>query len=73
MRRGARVSFRRPFTSNSVFASILPPGRAGWGAPKLTLSPGAGNPRYATERKGANREIELPRNFRAAFFIFKEM
>jgi len=44
-----RVSFRRPFTPNSFFASMLPRmGRAG--APKLTLSPGTGNPRCATGR-----------------------
>jgi len=42
-----RVSFRRPFTPNSFFAYMLP--LTDWvGAPKLTLSPGAGNPRCAT-------------------------
>jgi len=44
---GARVSFWRPVTTNTLFASTLP--RTGWvGAPKLTLSPGAGNPRCTT-------------------------
>jgi len=42
---GARVSFRHPFTLNSLFASML--SEKGWlGARKLTLSPGAGNHRY---------------------------
>jgi len=42
-----RVRFRRPFIPNSFFASMLP--WTGWvGAPKLSFSPGLGNPRYAT-------------------------
>jgi len=37
-----------PFTPNSFFASMLP--QKGWvGASKLTLSPSAENPRYATD------------------------
>jgi len=45
---GTQVSFRRPFTLNSPFLSKLP--RTDWvGVPKLNLSPGAGNPRYATD------------------------
>jgi len=41
----AQVNFRHPFAPNSLFAFMLP--RTGWvGAPKPTLSPGAGNPRY---------------------------
>jgi len=48
---GARVSFRPPFTPNSLFASMLP--RTVWvGAPKLTLFPDTGNPRYATPLPG---------------------
>ena len=44
---GPHLSFRRPFTPNSFFGSMLP--RPDWvGVPKLTLSQGAGNPRYAT-------------------------
>jgi len=46
----ARLSCRRPFTPNSFFASVLP--RTDWvGAPKLTLSPRAGNLRYATAQE----------------------
>jgi len=42
------VSFQRPFIPNSFFASMLP--WTGWvRAPKLSLPPGAGNPRYATD------------------------
>ena len=43
----ARVRFRRPLTPNSFFSSMLQ--GTGWvGTPKLTLSPGAWNRRYAT-------------------------
>jgi len=45
---GALLSFRRPFIPNLFFAFVLP--RTDWvGAPKLALSPGAGNLRYATD------------------------
>ena len=43
---GARVSFRRPFTPSSLFAHSATNGLGG--APKLTVSPCAGNPRYVT-------------------------
>jgi len=57
----ARLSFRRPFTPNSFFASVLP--RTDWmGAPKLTLSPGARNPRNATGYYSINE-------FALAFFF----
>jgi len=43
----APAVIQRPFTSNSLFTSILT--RTGWvGVPRLTLFPGAGNPSYAT-------------------------
>jgi len=53
---GARVSFRRPLlTTNPLFASTLP--WTDWvGAPNLTLSPGAGNPRCATGVASASHQ-----------------
>ena len=45
---GTWVSFRHPFTPNSLFASVL--AWTSWvGAPKLTLSPRTGNPRYSND------------------------
>jgi len=44
---GPESAFDSPFILNSLFASLL--SGTGWvGALKLTLSPDAGNPRYAT-------------------------
>ena len=43
---GVRVSFRRPFAPNSFIASMLP--LTSWVGGAQTLSPGGGNPRYAT-------------------------
>jgi len=42
-----------PFTPNSFFAFMLPL-TGGWGASKLTLSPGAGNPTYSTACMSTN-------------------
>jgi len=48
---GPESAFDAPFVPYSFFASLLP--RTGWvgGAPKLSLPPGAGNPRYATDQQ----------------------
>jgi len=55
---GARVRFRRPLTTISLFASTL--SRTGWvGAPKLTLFPGAGNHRYATAHMAWSQKFRL--------------
>jgi len=51
-----RLSFRCPLTPNSFFASVLP--RTDWVvALKLTLPPGAGNPRYATDHSRVSADI----------------